>query len=164
MELQKIEQELQNRQKGTFINVQWETNIESAKAKKQGVVVIKRVDTVTRWGIKYDHIKKVKELKAQQEQEEKKEYKPWYKHLEKNPCFIQHLADENRVYLQLFTTNKSNTTKVKYYINGVEKSKQEVIESGYVNGSEWAPKSEHVIMNIPTENIRHIGRTEGGAT
>ena len=48
--------------------------------------------------------------------------------------------------------------KTKYYINGELKTKQEVIDSGYVNASEFAPKEECLIMNIPIANIRFIGQ------
>ena len=48
--------------------------------------------------------------------------------------------------------------RLEIYINGVEMTKQQVVDSGYVNASEWNNKQECLIMNIPTANIRYIGK------
>ena len=158
MEVKNIIEILNKQHKGTFIRIGWKTSIESAKARKMGVSVIKETDTIVRWGIKYDNLRKVKMIKATQSLEEKVERKPWCKHLEEAPYIVQHLTDVSKHYLQLFTVNKKGLTKTRYYINGVLSTKQEVINSGYVNNSEWAPRGECLIMNIPVNNIRFIGK------
>ena len=78
--------------------------------------------------------------------------------MEATPHILQNLNDPNKQYLQLFTINRKGYMKTKYYINGELKTKQEVIDSGYVNASEFAPKEECLIMNIPIANIRFIGQ------
>ena len=158
MEIKNIIETLNKQHKGTFVRVGWKTSIESAKARKMGISVIKETDTTVRWGIKYENLNKVKAIKAVQPLKEKTERKPWYKHLEETPYIVQHLTDTSKHYLQLFTVNKKGLTKTRYYINGVLSTKQDVIDSGYVNDSEWAPRGECLIMNIPINNIRFIGK------
>lgn len=157
MEIKHINELLTKQHKGTFVRIGWTSNIESAKARNAGISVVKETDATVRWGVIYDHLKRVKEIKATT-QPSTANYKPWYKHIEGCPHIIEHLSDPSKTYLQLFTINKKNSMKARYYINGVEKTKQEVIDSGYVNNSEWAPKGECLIMNIPTSNIRFIGK------
>lgn len=156
MELKNINEILSKKHKGTFVRIGWKSNIESAKARNAGIEVIKQTETTVRWGISYDHLKRVKEIKATTQPAETK-YKPWYKHLEETPYIVQHLTNL-KTYLQLFAVNKKGLTKTKYYVNGVEKTKEEVMASGYVNNSEWTTKGECLVMNIPTENIRFIGK------
>ena len=160
MELNKIISRLNKQHKGTFIRIGWKSNIESAKARNAGIEVIKETDATVRWGIRYDNLKRVKTIKAEKAAagEQPKEVKPWYKHLEQNPYIIQHLSDASKTYLQLYTVNNKKTMSSKYYINGIEATKQQVIDSGYVNASEWTPKQECLIMNIPTANIRYVGK------
>lgn len=159
MKLEKVIEVLGKKQKGTYVKIGWKSNIESAKARKMGIEVVKETDATVRWGINYSNLKKVKELKAEQGVgAQANTRKPWYRHLEATPHIIEHLNDPNKQYLQLFTINRKGYIKTKYYINGELKTKQEVIDSGYVNASEFAPKEECLIMNIPISNIRFIGQ------
>ena len=160
MELKNINEILTKHHKGAFIRIGWKSNIESAKARNAGISVVKETDATVRLGVRYDNLKRVKEIKAEKAAagEQPKEVKLWYKHLEQNPCIIQHLLDATKTYLQLYTIHNKKAMKSKYYINGVEATKQEVIDSGYVNASEWSSKQECLIMNIPTANIRYVGK------
>jgi hypothetical protein len=160
MKLEKVIEVLNKKQKGTYVKVGWSTNIESAKARKMGIEVIKETDATVRWGVNYSNLKRVKELKAAKSEEAQTTVvrKPWYRHLEATPHIIEHLNDSTKQYLQLFTINKKGYMKTKYYINGELKTKQEVIDSGYVNASEFAQKEECLIMNILISNIRFIGQ------
>lgn len=159
MKLEKVIEVLGKKQKGTYVKIGWKSNIESAKARKMGVEVVKETDATVRWGVNYSNLKRVKELKAEQNVESQvNTRKPWYRHLEATPHIIEHLSDSTKQYLQLFTINRKGYIKTKYYINGELKTKQEVIDSGYVNASEFAPKEECLIMNIPISNIKFIGK------
>ena len=160
MELNNIINKLSKQHKGTFIRIGWKSNIESAKARNAGISVVKETAAIVRWGIKYDNLARVKAIKAEKAAtgETQKATKPWYKHLEKYPYIIQHLSDATKTYLQIYTVHNKKSMKTKYYINGVEATKQQVIDSGYVNASEWAPKQECLIMSIPTTNILYVGK------
>ena len=159
MKLSNVINALNNRQKGTYVKVGWKSNIESKKAREMGVEVVKVTSATVRWGISYSNLKRVKEIRAEKgEGATESTRKPWYRHLEATPHIIQHLTDPEKQYLQLFTINKKGYIKTEYYINGELKTKQEVIDSGYVNASEFSPKDECLIMNIPIKNIRFIGQ------
>ena len=159
MKLSNVINALNKRQKGTYVKVGWRSNIESAKARNMGIEVIKITDATVRWGVNYSNLKRVKEIRAGKgEGVTENTRKPWYRHLEATPHIIQHLNDPEKQYLQLFTINKKGYIKTEYYINGELKTKQEVIDSGYVNASEFAHKDECLIMNIPISNIRFIGQ------
>lgn len=158
MKLEKIIETLGKKQKGTYITVGWKSNIESAKARKAGYEVVKETDATVRWGVNYNNLQKVKDIKAQQGDQYASARKPWYRHLEKTPHIIEHLSDPTKQYLQLFTINRKGYTKTRYYINGELKTKQEVMDSGLVNASEFSSNGECLIMNIPVNNIRFIGK------
>jgi hypothetical protein len=160
MKLEKVIEVLNKKQKGTYVKVGWKSNIESKKARKMGIEVVKETDATVRWGVNYSNLKRVKELKAIKSEEVQTAVvrKPWYRHLEATPHIIEKLDDCTKQYLQLFTINRKGYMKTKYYINGELKTKQEVIDSGYVNASEFAQKEECLIMNIPISNIRFIGQ------
>lgn len=148
---------LAKRQKGSFTKVCWKKNIESAAARKMGIVVEKETTTVVRFGVEYSHTKRARLKEIERAGEPKRETTPWYKHHEETPYILINLKDPNKTYIQLFPVQKKGLTKVKYYINGVEKTKKEVQESGYVNQSTFKDTEELLVMSIATENIQFIG-------
>lgn len=156
MEIKTINEILSNRHKGTYINIEWASNIESAAARKSGVSVVKINNATVRWGIRYGNIKSVK--KTQNPQQNTTSAKPWYKRIDDHPYLIQHLSDPSKIYLQLFTSQRESKMQTRYYINGVEATRQEVVDSGYVNKSSLETNSGCLIMNIPISNILSIGK------
>jgi len=159
MELKNIINKLSNKHKGTFVRVGWSSNIESAAARKSGVQVVKETDATVRWGVRYDNLKRVKEIKALEGKvEETKQRKLWYKHLDDTPYIVENLNDADKKYLQLFTINNRRSIKTKYFVNGNEITKKELANSGYVNASNLESKGECLVMNIPINNIRFIGK------
>lgn len=159
MKIEKIKEILEGKNKGTFVSVGWQSDITSARAKKNGVTVIKQTDTLVRWGVQYDHLASVVKAKEERESsgEPVRQITPWYKHMEGATYLLQKLSDESKTYLQLFPVRRQRA-KTKYFINGAEATKQQVIESGYVNASEFNKQTECLVMSIPTENIRYIGK------
>ena len=159
MELSNVINALSKRQKGTYVKVGWKSNIESTKARNMGIEVVKITKATVRWGVNYSNLKRVKEIRAEKgDGATESTRKPWYRHLEATPHIIQNLNDPKKQYLQLFTINKKGYIKTEYYINGEFKTKQEVIDSGYVNASEFSSKGECLIMNVLISNIRFIGK------
>ena len=156
MEVKTINEILSKRHKGTYINIKWTSNIESAAARKSGVSVIKINEATVRWGIKYGNIKSVKE--AQASPQNPTPAKPWYKRIDDHPYLIQHLSDPSKIYLQLFTSQRESKMRTRYYINGIEATRQEIVNSGYVNKSSLETNSSCLIMNIPISNILSIGK------
>jgi hypothetical protein len=158
MELNKIIETLNAKQKGTFIRIGYESRIESAKARSQGIMVTKKTITTVRWGCKYDNLKKVKEMHKLSPESNTQKRAPWFKHINNAPYLIEHISDSNKKYLQLFTLARKNLTKTEYYINGQKCDKQTVVNSGYVNPSAISSDDEKLIMHIPINNIQFIGK------
>ena len=158
MTISEITTLLNSKRKGTFLRIGWKSdNIASAKAQKLGIVVEKYVEVTARWGIKYENTKKAKAKEAART-EEKKKWTPWYHHIDKTPYLIKHNTKEE-TYIQLYPLDRKNLMKVKYYINGTEKTKDEVRDSGYVNASTLDSKTDDTNMiTVKLKNIEFIGR------
>ena len=159
MKINEITKVMENKKKGTFLSIGWQREIASSKAKKEGISVIKTTDTIVRWGLKsYKNTRRylaqeaVKEALGQQT--EQKEYKPWSKQI--TPYLLQHLSNPEKLYLLVYPVVRKNIAKVHYYINGVEATKQEVIDSGYCNASEFTKDELPLVMNPSIENITHL--------
>lgn len=162
MKLENIKKALETYQKGSFKRIGWESRIESAKARKTGIEVLKISEATVRIGINYSNIQAVKVMR-ETAQGEKKPYTVWFKHLEDFPVVIEHLQDENKKYLQVFTVNKGAAPKVTYTVTSWagtrEVTKSELEELGYCNPSAFN-KSETLTFNIPLENLTFIGKVQ----
>ena len=140
MNITSVIEAIKNYRKGTFVKVGWKSDLVNASAKKQGITVEKYSEAIVRLGINYSNIKKV-QLKRAEQEASGIEIKPaviWFKHSTDIPCLIEHLKDENKKYLQIFTGPKTKT-KVKYFINGQEVTKKQIEDSGYALASKIAP-------------------------
>ena len=148
---------LNGKQKGSFIRVGTKKHIESAAAQKKGISVIKETDMTVRFGVRYDHTKKAKQIEAARIAAgiEKRERASWCKHIEGHPFMVEHVLDTSKKYIQLFPIGKGGNARVRYFINGRPASKEEVQNSGYVNKGEWT-QNECVMMTIPIESVRYI--------
>lgn len=155
MKLENIKTALENYQNGQFIRVGWQSRIESAKARKMGIEVVKMSEATVRLGIKYGNIHAVQVMR-ENETGEKKSHTVWFRHLEDFPVIIEHLQDEAKKYLQIFTVNKNSSPKVRYFVNDCEVSREHLEELGYCNPSEFK-KNETLTFNVPIENLRFIG-------
>lgn len=148
-----IIEKLNGKKKGTYISLKYISNIESAKARKQNIKVTKELSMVVRWGISYSNVKGVTPSVDSN-------YTPWYKHNTENSYILEHLKDSDKKYLQVFSSrNHKNHSNVRYFINGKEASREDVINSGYVNGSEFNTNKnkELLVMSLPINNIVSIG-------
>lgn len=161
MEFETIKLELQNYHKGQFIRASWQSSIESAAARKQGISVKKVTEATVRLGIAYSNITSVKEAKAKAlemlGEEKKPERQPWFRHMEDFPMVVEHKDDSSKKYLQMFTAKNANA-KVRYFVNDEEISRAELERSGYCNPSAFKG-NESVTFNIPLENLRFLGKS-----
>lgn len=163
MKLEEVKKALTNYQKGSFIRVGWTSSIESAKSRKNGITVQKLSEATVRIGIRYNNIHAVQVMRENAASGEKKPYTIWFEHLEDFPMVIQHLQDQEKKYLQLFTVNKGAAPKVTYTVTSWagtrEVTKSELEELGYCNPSAFN-KSETLTFNIPLENLTFIGKVQ----
>lgn len=157
---QSVYEALRGYQKGSYIRLGWKSTLGSSAAKKAGYDIQKQTETTGRIGIHYGNIASVKARKAEQEQqpeEEKKTYTVWFKHVEGHPEIVEHLKDATKRYLQIFAVKPFAYPKVKYFLNGVEISKQDLENTGLCTKSDLAPSSGSELFNIPLENLLFIG-------
>ena len=155
MQLENIKKALEAYRNGQFIRCGWQSRIESAKARKSGIEVVKISEATVRIGINYGNIHAVQVMRENAEGE-KKPYTVWFRHLEDFPVVIEHLQDADKKYLQVFTVNRGAAPKVRYLVNGKEVSREHLEELGYCNPSAFS-KSETLTFNIPIENLRFVG-------
>lgn len=152
---QKVYEALKGYQKGSFIRLGWESQLGSSAAKKAGYDIRKVTEATGRIGIHYNNIASVKARKEEQSSEEKS-YTVWFKHVEGHPEIIEHLKDASKRYLQIFGASYAYP-KVKYFVNGVEITKEELEATGLCTKSDLMLSSRSEVYNIPIENLIFIG-------
>ena len=156
MELKEIERELGLRKKGSVISIRYITQ-PTLKASAKNYKVEKETETIARFGIEYSNIKAVKE-KRLQDLENGIERKPktiWWNWKDKN-IIKQHNTNGN--YYLTLTTSKIARPKTKYYVNGVETTKEQLQKMDLVIPSYWNEKEPVQQYDININNIITIKR------
>ena len=155
MDLIALQNKLSTYKKGTFVKVVWEKEVSSAKARKQGITVIKRCEGVVRAGITYANIALVKEILSHSNHnndDAKKE--SWFEHIGNG--IVQHKKDSSKKYLQLFFVN-SKKIKSTFKISGLneELSGDKLYEEGLITKADL-PKQVDEPMLTMTVSLDHI--------
>lgn len=155
---------LNSYKKGTFVKVVWEKDIASAKARKQGISIIKRCEGVVRAGITYTNISIVKDIlagKTAEELENKRE--SWFTHCEEGMGLIQNKKSPEKKYIQLFFVNGKKIKSCVSYTNSEEvggKSFSELYDMGYITKADL-PKSDEeeplITMTLSLDNLVSFG-------
>lgn len=139
MKLEILQKQLKNIKKGTFIKIEYETTKETKK-----YTLVKHTTAVIRLGIRYSKIKENINKNIQPF--------PFGQPLENYENYlIQHFKDnEVKHYLKCFTTkHKTHTT---YYLNGEERTRQELEEMNILK-----PSKPTQIYVLDINNIIKIG-------
>ena len=97
MTKEQILKALKSYHKGSFIKIQWETDITSASAKKQGYSAIKACESVVRLGVDYQHTRPAMQKQNTVHQES------WFKHCEDSILMVNK-KDCEKLYLQCFSS------------------------------------------------------------
>ena len=149
MKLIDLENKLQNYKAGTFIKAAWEKNIESAKAKKLGLTIIKQSYGVVRTNISYRNIAKIKSDITATESK-----KPvWFEHYSRS--IIQNKNDTDKKYIQLFPVSK-NKIKSVYLIDGEVADPNTLYELGYITKSNLE-HNDIITVAVALENLTSFG-------
>lgn len=142
--------------KGTFTHISYITSPTlNAAGKKEGVVITKHTEKVVRIGVKRNNIAAVKAAEEARTTP-KQERTPWC-HWEIENVITKHNNKEDR-YLTIANVNHGHHTKVRWFINGKEVTKQEVIDSGYVIPSYFKEVETPATQQINIENIISLGK------
>jgi hypothetical protein len=161
---------LAKKNKGQAFKMSWCSDVSmSAEAKRQGLQAVKIVESNIRYGVKYSNIQSVKErrlLKAfenggisnsdENNSEHQLKWGQWKAKYE--GVLIEH---KEKDYFRFYTsTLKNHVPKCKYLLNGVEITKQELMdlkigEKPVVINSYWNSNVEET-MTVKVENIIDI--------
>ena len=139
---------------GTFFRLSYKTDCPvKAMYKKNGVKVVKIVETTVRTGVNYRNIKEV--IEATEERTSDRNYVNPYSWVISNK--IKHHNEKNEDYLVVATAKKHNTeSQYLISINGIDDiiSKEELIEQGYLIDSYWNNNKPHsCVRTIKFSNI-----------
>ena len=154
MKYEEIKKALENRRKGTIISVEYKSEPTlNAVAKKLGIKVEKHTITTGRFGVNYSNIKAVKEQRELDKQNGvvRQQKTIWWNWVDGNNIIKEHTTNGNK-YLTI-TTSKLAKPKVKYLLNGVEITKEELQAKNVIINSYWADKEPIQQYDININNI-----------
>ena len=151
MELNQVQQVLENYKPGTYIKVCWEKDISSARAKKNGVTIIKKCEALVRTAIKYTHIKGV--VPSTNE-----DYTSWFEHSDVRGM-VQHKKDDSKKYLQLYPI-KGKKIKTKIVATIETDNLENLYKLGLVTKASLPQEYEEDevrVMTLSLDNITKFG-------
>ena len=152
MKLEAMKRALASYKPGTFVSLEWERDVTSARARKQGVVVYKHSEGIVRTNVNYRNLAAVKARELVEGRES------WFEHVEKG--IVQSKKDNSKKYLQAFPVPgkriKSTLTVVDE--NGVyQATAQELYDKGYVNKDVVTASEQLDTFIIGLDNILAFG-------
>lgn len=165
MKLNDLLNKLYVKRNGQFFKMRWCTNLDRyicASAKKSGNIVTKEVVSTVRKGVNYANIKRVQEKLIQKGQfqidpisgeiEVLPDGLKWGQYVNGlEGLIIQH---NNNHYVRLYTT--PNRSKVKYFLNGYEITKEELQEKQILINSYWTRENIEDVMTLRVDSIQEV--------
>ena len=158
MELNEVISKVAGIRGGTMVRISYKTELPiKAAAKKEGIRIVKFVESTVRIGVNYDNIKSVIERKRNNPVSEHKESN--YTWIIKNRICANEKTGSK--YMRIATVPKNSNTRVNYFIETPNEcifseiltdSEKELVQNSY-----WAPKPSSEVRNIKIENIIWIG-------
>lgn len=116
---------------GRFFRITYMTEPKlSADAKRNGVEVLKITEKTVRTGVEYRHIRGVVAAGVENQ---------WGHSVVKNKVIKHNTKDS--YYLSVAPIRRGGNTKTTWLVNGIERTEQEVKDSGYVLDSYWKSSS-----------------------
>lgn len=149
MHLNQIQEVLNHYKPGSFIKIGWERDISSARAKKQGITIIKKCEGIVRTGINYRNVKNATIS-------ENPEHESWFEHCNIRGL-VQSKSDNSKKYLQLYPV-KNNKIKQKISSNIEETNIEKLYELGYVTKSSLNKSDKLIVITLGIENIVKFGK------
>lgn len=154
MKTESIVKQIEELPNGRFFRMKYLTKLPvKAEYSKQGVVILKIVETTARTGVAYNKIKSVIEKMTGKTKEEKESNWEWI-----IPNKIKYNTNTKKSYFVIAPIKKgSNTDKI--YILSERNNVRVVAEDeikNYVNDSYWVDKEKPAVQNITLENVLTI--------
>ena len=144
---------LATKNNGAFFRISYCTDLPlCAAAKRTGITAIKFTVATVRKGIAYDNMKSV-QAKVEQGKELTHEL-PWGSwKVGSEGLIIEH---KEKTYLRLYSS--PNKSKSKFFLNGVEVTKEQMKNANVVQNSYWnKPDTIPDCITVNTANVQEIG-------
>ena len=150
MKVEEILKKLENYKSGTFAHIEWEKDISSAKAKKQGIKILKKSSGIIRTEINYENLKSVQNIEMGNKES-------WFEHYTKG--ILQSKKDSSKKYLQAFPIPNKNIS-VNIFVNGMEEENiQSLYEKGLINKDALTNVSVLNTIIVGVKNIKNFRGT-----
>lgn len=154
MKTENIVKQIEELPNGRFFRMKYLTKLPvKAEYSKQGVVILKIVETTARTGVAYNKIKAVIEKMTGKTKEEKENNWEWIIHNK-----IKYNTNTKKSYFVIAPIKKGSNTDRIYILserNNVRVVAEDEIRS-YVNDSYWSDKEKPSVQNITLENVLTI--------
>ena len=153
MLFEKVKKIVKNLKRGNYV-MEYETPLKTLKSAPNGLVIMKQVRKVVRFGIEYKNTKyhKTRVLNGLKSDGSL----PWGE-WEEYKYFINHKEEK---YLRYYNSSFNHKTKIKYVLNGKELTSeelQELVDLKYISSNELQPKkNESGCYSINVKNIKSI--------
>ena len=146
-----IETIVNNNKGGTFVRIEWKTT-KQPSAKHKDALIEKYCVAVGRLGCDYQHLKLTQQkiVEGAIEPNGKLSWGHW------REGYVNYIIDhKEKSYLRI-TTSPIHKPISKWFLNGVETTKQYLLDNGYIPQSRANSKVTSV-FNIPFDSIISIG-------
>ena len=154
MKTENIVKQIEEIPNGRFFRMKYLTKLPvKAEYSKQGVVILKIVETTARTGVAYNKIKSVIEKMTGKTREEKENNWEWIIHNK-----IKYNTNTKKSYFVIAPIKKGSNTDRIYILserNNVRVVAEDEIKD-YVNDSYWSDKEKPAVQNITLENVLTI--------
>ena len=147
MKIETLLEKLESYKAGSFVNLSWEREVSSAKAKKAGIRISKKSAGLIRTDINYDALAAVQGL-------DRGDKESWFEHYRKG--ILQSKKDPSKKYLQAFPVpGKKIASKmvVQTESDVYECPAEELYEKGLITKAALSDKSGLDTFIIGVENI-----------
>ena len=142
-EQKEILKKLYAKRNGAYFRISYVTDCNSKVAAVWRGHNVSKITTMSvRKGISYDNVKKVIEKRALNQGTQSSTYKgSWFHHIDKT--LLKHNTKE-AYYVALFPNHGKKNTR--WLLDGIEVTKEYLINNGVMQPSFWASKSEPLVM------------------
>lgn len=151
MKLETLLEKLENYKAGSFVNLAWEREVSSAKAKKAGVTIIKKSAGLIRTDVNYSALAAVQNM-------ERGEKESWFEHYRKG--LLQSKKDSSKKYLQAFPVPGKKISSKMVVDTGSETYEcdaEKLYADGLITKAALGSKTGIDTFIIGVENITEFG-------
>ena len=159
MEISKLLQKLQNYKAGTFIKIEWEKEVSSAKAKKSNIQVLKHSEGIFRVDVDYKNLSVVQDKAKTTDNDNSSSKESWFIHSALHDAIVENKKDSTKKYLQVFL-GANNKVKTSFKISGEEQQPQKLYEDGLITKAALPnnDNNDMITFVLGIENILAFGK------